>query len=309
MKTLFRSGLWFVCLALAACSLSATSAPLTTEVAATTASEATVTTAPAVPANTPIANIVPIKEEVTFKSGDLTLTGFVFRPSTGDGPFPAIVWNHGSEKDPGSSQEFDGVASKFVPAGYVVIAPERRGHGTSQGEYIGDAIKQEMAAHGKAAAAQLLVKLMETEQLDDQLAGLAYLETLPYVDKNRIGVVGCSYGGIQTVLAAERGADYKAAVALSPGAESWQGNQPLQDRLKLAADNAKIPVLLIHPAKDASTDPGYALAQEFIKSGKPYGLYVFPPIGPEDKQAHCFGGGINIWAASALQFLDNYLKQ
>lgn len=253
-----------------------------------------------VSATPPVPPPVPPKQEVTFPSGDLTLTGYVFRPA-GDGPFPAIVWNHGSEQDPGSSREFDLVAAVFVPAGYVVIAPERRGHGKSQGEYIGDTLKKE--------GAQALAQEMAGPQLDDQLAGLAYLETLPYVDKSRIGVVGCSYGGIQTMMAAERGADYKAAVALSPGAESWNGNKPLQARMLQAADNAKIPVLLIHPAKDASTAPGYALAQELIKAGKPYGLMIFPPIGTDDQQGHCFGGGggDKIWGPSALQFLAQYI--
>lgn len=54
----------------------------------------------------------------------------------GPGPFPAIVWNHGSEKDPGRGPQFDTVAKMFVPAGYVVFAPMRRGHGESQGPYI-----------------------------------------------------------------------------------------------------------------------------------------------------------------------------
>ena len=39
-------------------------------------------------------------ELVSFPSGDLTLRGFLYRP-TGPGPFPAIVWNHGSEPKPG----------------------------------------------------------------------------------------------------------------------------------------------------------------------------------------------------------------
>ena len=71
------------------------------------------------------------------------------------------------------------------------------------------------------AASSLAVRLMEGEHLDDQLAGLAYLKRQPYVDPHRLVVAGCSFGGIQTLLAAERGAGYRAAVAISPGALSW----------------------------------------------------------------------------------------
>jgi hypothetical protein len=34
-------------------------------------------------------------ELITFTSGDLALKGFIWKPE-GPGPFPAIVWNHGS---------------------------------------------------------------------------------------------------------------------------------------------------------------------------------------------------------------------
>ena len=68
------------------------------------------------------------KERVTFKSGGLTLVGFLFKPD-GAGPFPALVWNHGSERNPGTMRQFVAVAAIFVPAGYVVFAPMRRGHG------------------------------------------------------------------------------------------------------------------------------------------------------------------------------------
>src|SRR5262245_20561445 len=74
------------------------------------------------------------KQRVTFKSGGLTLVGYLFKPE-GRGPFPAVLWNHGSEQNPGGGPQFNTVASIFVPAGYVVFAPMRRGHSDSEGEY------------------------------------------------------------------------------------------------------------------------------------------------------------------------------
>ena len=43
------------------------------------------------------------KQQVTFKSGQLTLAGVVYKPD-GPGPFPTVIWNHGSEKTPGGSR-------------------------------------------------------------------------------------------------------------------------------------------------------------------------------------------------------------
>jgi len=37
--------------------------------------------------------------------------------------------------------------------------------------------------------------------LDDQIAGIEYLKTLPYVDTTRIGTDGKSFGGYMTLYA------------------------------------------------------------------------------------------------------------
>jgi dipeptidyl aminopeptidase/acylaminoacyl peptidase len=157
------------------------------------------------------------RQRVALSSGDLTLSGILYKPQ-GRGPFPALIWNHGSEKAPGAGPEFDSLASIFVPAGYVVFAPIRRGHGYSKGRYIGDVIDQTEATKGLEAAHRLVVHLLETEQLDDQLAGLAYVRQLAFVDPSRLAVAGCSYGGIQTLLGAEKNVGYKAAISISPAA-------------------------------------------------------------------------------------------
>ena len=39
-------------------------------------------------------------EEVTFPSGKFMLRGFLYRPE-GNGPFPAVLYNHGSQQNPG----------------------------------------------------------------------------------------------------------------------------------------------------------------------------------------------------------------
>jgi len=248
------------------------------------------------------------KQRVTFPHGGLTLVGFLYRPD-GPGPFPAIIWNHGSEKSPGTSPEFDSVAQAFVPAGFVVFAPMRRGHGLSEGQYIVETLQNERQAHGPAAANRAMVREMETNQLEDQLAGLTYLKALPYVDTNRLGVVGCSYGGIETLLAAERGAGFKAAVAVSPAAQSWNGNPELRARLKDAVRKITVPVFIIHPAKDASLSPGKELSGLQEKLGKTHEFRIFPAVGPPAEQQHCFGGaqGMHVWAPEAIAFLKKYL--
>jgi carboxymethylenebutenolidase len=76
-------------------------------------------------------------EFVGFKSGDLDLKGFVWKPS-GDGPFPALLWNHGSEKSRGT---IESVAPYLVNKGYVFFVSHRRGQGQSPGPYIMDELR------------------------------------------------------------------------------------------------------------------------------------------------------------------------
>src|SRR5690349_3848915 len=75
-------------------------------------------------------------ELVDFTSDGLTLHGYLFAPP-GSGPFPAIVWNHGSEEYPGVGKF---IAKFYVENGFVVFFPHRRGHGRSHevAPYIGD---------------------------------------------------------------------------------------------------------------------------------------------------------------------------
>ena len=249
------------------------------------------------------------KQRVTYSSGPLTLVGFVYHPDR-PGPFPTVIWNHGSEHNPGAGPQFDSVAAMFVPAGYAVFAPMRRGHGYSEGQWIQDAIHATMATQGEAAAERLMVRMMGSEQLDDQLAGLSYAKTLPFVDTARVVVAGCSYGGIETLLAAERGAGLKAAMSISPAALSWQGHTVLQDRLVEAVRKIDIPVLLIQPPKDASLEPARVLGEAAKKAGKrSFVAKVYPPTMPDSQQVHCFGGakGMRNWASEAVAFFDGAL--
>jgi dienelactone hydrolase len=244
------------------------------------------------------------RQRVAFSSNDLTLSGILYKPQ-GRGPFPALIWNHGSEKTPGLGPQFDSVASIFVPADFVVFAPIRRGHGYSQGRYIGDVINQTERAEGVEAAHRMVVHLLETQQLDDQLAGLAYVKRLAFVDSSRLAVAGCSYGGIQALLGAEKNVGYKAAISISPAALSWAHNTFLQKRLIQSVQDINIPVLLLQPARDASLAPSRILGAEAARLGKPLTIKVYADTGPEDERGHCFGGakGVHVWAEDAKAFL------
>ncbi len=93
---------------------------------------------------------------VSFPSGDLTLHGFLYKPE-GDGPFPAIIWNHGSEKLPGQQPE---LARFYTKQGFVFFTPHRHGQGRSPGAYIEDLIEKYAATEkNRTSVGKYVVKL------------------------------------------------------------------------------------------------------------------------------------------------------
>jgi len=240
-------------------------------------------------------------EEVVFPSGGRQLHGFLWKPE-GSGPFPAIVWNHGSEKLPGSQPA---LANFYNSHAYVFFVPHRRGQGRSPGDYIQDIVMQ-TPPMGRA---RRMVELQDAE-VDDVVAGLNYLKSQPFVDAGRIAISGCSYGGIQTLLAGERDLGVKALVPFAPGAMSWEQNVPLQDRLIHSIDVAKAPVFLLQAQNDFDLAPSRVLSKRASKKQKDYQSKVYPAFGRSHHDGHwgfCTTA-TDVWGNDVLAFLEAQMK-
>lgn len=240
-------------------------------------------------------------EEVVFPSDGRQLHGFLWKPE-GPGPFRAILWNHGSEKLPGSEPA---LARFYTAHSYVFFVPHRRGQGRSPGDYIQD----EIAQAPPAARSRRMVELQDAE-VDDVVAALAYLKSLPFVDPARIALSGCSYGGIQTLLAGERELGVRALVPFAPGAKSWDKNDDIHDRLIRAVDLAKAPVFLIQAENDYSLGPSHALAKEASKKKKDFQSKIYPAYGksPQDGHWGFCSSAIDVWGDDVLAFLEAQMK-
>ena len=240
-------------------------------------------------------------ELVGFRSGEFDLKGFIWKPA-GSGPFPAILWNHGSEKRPGT---VDTVAPFFVSRGYVFFVPHRHGQGRSPGPYIMDLLR----AAGSASQRSASLVVLHENHLHDQLAALAYLQSLPYVDRRRLVAMGYSFGGIQTVLAAERGAGYRVAVSCSAASETWHGSPDLQRRLTTAARKAAIPVFLLQAQNDYDLTPNRIMSEQMRANGKRVESKVYPAHGSGAHDGHNFcRAGTDVWGPDALKFIEANTK-
>jgi dienelactone hydrolase len=145
-------------------------------------------------------------------------------------------------------------------------------------------------------------------QVEDVAAALTYLLTLPEIDRSRVVVAGCSYGGIETVLASERDLTVRASVDFAGAAESW-GNPILRTRLTDAVDRARVPIFFLQAMNDYNTAPSLALSAEMARVGKPYQVKIYPPYGTTVEDGH---GGFctnapDVWGADVLAFLRTYI--
>jgi dipeptidyl aminopeptidase/acylaminoacyl peptidase len=245
-------------------------------------------------------------EVVSFPSGSVTLQGVLYRPA-GAGPFPAVLFNHGSGPGLTADELFQALGPRFVSRGGVFFAPWRRGQGLSEaaGPYIMDDINAARTKEGISAAAAVLVRRHETDQLDDQLAGLAWLRAAAFVAHGRIAVAGNSFGGIQTVLGVER-ADYCAGIDMAGGAQSWKLSPPLQAVMTRAVRNARAPIFFFQAENDYDVAPTRVLSAAMKQAGKPYQATIYPPSGRTPGEGHGLPlRGIVVWFEDAMRFLDN----
>lgn len=246
----------------------------------------------------------PVPVKVEFKSGSLMLRGFVNKPS-GKGPFPVMIWNHGSEEDPSLQPE---LAEFYTKNGYLLFLPHRHGQGLSPGTYIVDILEGYKKNHSADEYRKEAVRQHEI-YLKDVLAAIDFIRTKPYVRPNRIYMSGGSFGGIQTLLAAEKGHHLKAVVPFAPGAQSWD-NEFLRERLSEASKNAKIPMFIIQARNDYDIGPSLTLGPIVLLKGSPNGFTLFPPFGPLNDPQSGHGkfaitrSGIGIWGDAVLRFLQ-----
>jgi len=138
-------------------------------------------------------------EHIWYESFDgLKIPAILYKPRAiaADAKLPALVVVHGGPTGQWF-RGFDPYAQFLVDLGYVVIEPNIRGS-TGYGVQFRD----------------MALKDWGGADLEDVAHAANYLTGLPYVDAQRIGVFGGSYGGYMTFMAATKKPDlWKAAVA------------------------------------------------------------------------------------------------
>jgi dipeptidyl-peptidase 4 len=251
---------------------------------------------------------------VTVKADDgTTLYGKLYKPAhmKPGKKYPVVIEVYGG---PGIQLvtnrwvRYWGVSEQLFPAdGYVYFQLDNRGS----------------FRRGKTFEDSDYKRFGKTE-LEDQLAGLKYLKTLPYVDGSRVGIWGWSYGGFMTLYALTHvpAGTFKAGVSVAPvtnwlnydtcyterylktpkeDPEGYKKSSPVHFAADLSA-----PVLIQQGLMDSNVHFGNSvqMVKALLKTGKPFWMAYYPQQshGIRNKADHT-----SVYARM-LEFFNRHLK-
>lgn len=249
----------------------------------------------------------PAYSTIFYKNGALNLEAYFYKPE-GPGPFPLVVYNHGSRASQ-ERVEFPVlyIARVVVPAGYALLVPERRGYGRSEGATFTKEI-------GPNERGRRFVDRLSAESSDVNAAVDYAKATLP-IDGKRIVMMGYSFGGIVTTIAA---ASSSALVAVNqaPGALNWEKSAELRAELTSSAKQIRVPMLCAAAENDATTENVRDICATAKANGGTVELKIYPPFthptNPTPKApGHALFApiGVNVWKQDLLDFLAAHSRR
>jgi dipeptidyl-peptidase 4 len=223
-------------------------------------------------------------ELITYKAADgvTELHGLLHFPSNFDPSkkYPLLVSVYGGPATNGARETFM-TPNPLTEYGFLVATLDSRS----------------AAGRGKRFLDAIYMKLGIVE-IDDQAAGVRSLWTRPYVDKNRVGIFGTSYGGYASALALLRYPDvFQAASASSPPTAWYHYDTIYTERYMWIpqenkegyeagnamnmADKLKGRLMIYYGTADNNVHPSNSmqLIQALQKAGKSFEVQVGPDVG------------------------------
>jgi dipeptidyl-peptidase-4 len=220
------------------------------------------------------------------------LYGFIYKPTDFDPSkkYPLLMYVYGGPESQEVLDEWNLRQAWFqllAQHGYIVACVDNRG---TDGR--GEEFKK---------LTYLQLGKYETE---DQVAAAKFLGSLPYIDKQRIGIFGWSYGGYMSLLCMMKAPDiFRTGIAVAPvtnwrfydsayterfmrkpqqNAEGYDENSPLNH-----VDKLKGKLLLVHGSSDDNVhfQNSMMLVEELVQKDKQFEMQFYP-----NKNHGIFGG-------------------
>ena len=224
---------------------------------------------------------LPLPELFSFLSDDgkTTIYGTLHKPSSFDASrkYPLLIDVYGGPESIGISTRYT-AANPNCELGYIIAKIGNRG----------------TTGRGKAFESATYLKLGGPD-LDDQAAGVKFLRQRPYVDGERVGIYGHSYGGYMSALALLRYPDvFHVAVSGAPVTD-WRNYDTIYTEryMQTPAENAegyeagscnkiadrlKGKLLLVHGLIDDNVHPAntWQLSKALNDADKRFQMMIYP---------------------------------
>ena len=234
------------------------------------------------------------KEFFSFETEDgVALNGYMIKPTDFDESkqYPVLMFVYGGPGSQTVKNQYDGFNhfwyQTLADEGYIIVSVDNRGTGARGRDF-------------RTVTYEQLGKY-ETE---DQISAAKYLQGLSYVDGERIGIWGWSYGGYMSSLCLTKGAEsFKMAIAVAPvtnwrfydsiyterymntpqkNAEGYDDNSPINH-----VDKMEGSYLLIHGSADDNVhvQNTMKMVSALVAADKEFDLFIYP-----DKNHGIYGG-------------------
>jgi dipeptidyl-peptidase-4 len=233
------------------------------------------------------------KEFFTIKTEDVELNAWMIKPPNFDEnkEYPLFMFLYGG---PGSQQVKNSFGwtnyywyQMLAQKGYIVACVDNRGTGGKGAEFK-----------------KMTYKELGKYETIDQINAAKYFGNLNYIDADRIGIQGWSYGGYMSSLAITKGADvFSLAIAVAPvtnwryydniyterymqtpqeNASGYDENSPINH-----VDKLKGHYLLVHGSADDNVhvQNTMEMISALVNANKQFDLFIYP-----DKNHGIYGG-------------------
>lgn len=221
-----------------------------------------------------------------------------------------VVINHGTDeatREAVSLPVYYWLSRWFIERGYVVIIPQRRGHGATGGDLVESVGTCETADHyssGETAA-------------DDIASTIDFMTRQDFVSSRDVVVVGISTGAWASLALASRNLPTVGSIVNFAGGRGGHAYGRANaicnfDGLRAASylygKSARHPSIWLYAENDSYFGPevARALAAEWRRAGGKVEMHIFPPL---EKDGHTIvddGANWNLWGAVLQEFLDRH---
>ncbi|MBI3409269.1 MAG: DPP IV N-terminal domain-containing protein [Planctomycetes bacterium] len=232
-------------------------------------------------------------EMFTYKAadGETDLHGMLHFPSNFDPSkkYPLLVSVYGGPATNGAHETFT------LPSGLNPFGPPS---GITEYGFLVASLDSRSAANRGKKVLDSIYQRLGTVEMDDQAAGVKALWDRPYVDRNRVGIFGASYGGYASIMCMLRHPDVFQAACASSSVSDWRHYDsiyterymwlPNENTAGYEAGNAikyipnmKGRLMLFFGTADDNVHPSNTLAfiKALQKAGKSFELQLGPDQG------------------------------